>query len=74
VELGAQPPCLALSAAQAPFCAFGAAGGPGQREHALGGALLLGAREPLAVPVMAELAELVHGGSSPFLAVAGLSS
>jgi hypothetical protein len=36
VELGTQPG-LALSAAQAPFGALGAAGGPGQREHALRG-------------------------------------
>ena len=41
---------------------LGTAGGPGQREQALGGALRLGAREPLAVQVVAELGELVHDG------------
>jgi hypothetical protein len=53
LELGAQPPGLAGSAAQAPFGALGAAGGPAQREQALGWALLLGARQPLAVYVVA---------------------
>jgi hypothetical protein len=41
---------------------LGAAGGPRQRERSLGGALLFGGREPLAVPVGGELGELVHGG------------
>jgi hypothetical protein len=50
VELGAQPPGLAVGAPQPPF---GAAGGPGQRERPLCGALRLGVREPLAVPVVA---------------------
>ena len=44
------------------FGALGAAGGPGQRERALAGALRLRGREPLAVPVGGELGELVHGG------------
>ena len=52
LELGAQPPGLAGGAAQPPFGALGAAGGPGQREHALGGALRLGVGEPLAVQVV----------------------
>jgi hypothetical protein len=34
--------------------------------------LRLGARQPLAVQVMAELGELVHGGSSPFADGGGL--
>src|SRR6266567_7563236 len=61
LELVAQPPGLAGGAAQAPFGALGAAGGPGQRERALGGALRLGGREPLAMVVGGELGELVHG-------------
>jgi hypothetical protein len=47
LELGAQPPG---GAAQAPFGAFGAAGGPGEREQALGGALGLGVGEQLVLP------------------------
>ena len=59
LELGAQPPGLAGGAAQPPFGALGAAGGPGQRERKLRGALRLGGREPLAVVVVGELGELV---------------
>jgi hypothetical protein len=62
VGLGAQPLGLAGRTAHSPFGAFGAAGGPGQCELALGGALRLGVREPAAVPVGGELGELVHGG------------
>jgi tetratricopeptide (TPR) repeat protein/transcriptional regulator with XRE-family HTH domain len=61
-ELGAQPPGLAGGAAQAPFGALGAAGGPRQRVETLGGALRLGVREPLAVVVAGEVGELVHDG------------
>jgi hypothetical protein len=74
LDLGAQPPCLAGGAPHPPFGALGAAGSPGQRERAPGGALRLGLREPLAVPVGGELGELVHGGPSPVPAVAGLPS
>jgi hypothetical protein len=62
VELGAQPPGLALSAAGAPLGALGTAGGPSQRGQALGRALLLGVRETLAVCVVGELGELMHDG------------
>src|SRR5689334_2578557 len=71
LELGTQPPGLTGGAAQPPFGALGPAGGPGQRQQALGGALRLRVREPLAVVVVGELGELIHGGSSPFPAVAG---
>jgi hypothetical protein len=60
LELGAQTLGLAGGAAHPPFGAFGAAGGPGQREQALGGALLVGAGEPLVVYLAGELGELVH--------------
>jgi hypothetical protein len=60
LELRAQSPSLAGGAAQAPFGALGAAGGPGQRERALGGALRLGVGEPLVVYLAGELGELVH--------------
>src|SRR5215468_6175536 len=69
VELGAQPADLAGGAAQPPFGALGAAGGPGQRERALRGALLLGGGEPLAVAVGGMLGELVHSGPSSLLVV-----
>jgi hypothetical protein len=62
LELGAQPPGVAGGAAGTPFGALGAAGGPGQGEHALGGALRLGVGQPLAVAIGGELGELVHGG------------
>ena len=61
LELGTQPPGPARGAVQSPFGALGTAGGPGQRERALRGALRLGVREPLAVVVVGELGELVHG-------------
>jgi hypothetical protein len=60
LELGAQPPGLAGGAVHPPFGAFGAAGGPGQCEQALGEALLVGAGEPLVVYLGGELGELVH--------------
>jgi hypothetical protein len=60
LELGAQPPGLAGGAAHPPLGALGAAGGPGQREQALGGALLVGVSEPLVVYLAGELGELVH--------------
>jgi hypothetical protein len=62
VEPGAQPPGLAGGAAHPRLGALGAAGGPGQRERALGGAQLVAGGELLAVPVGGELGELVHGG------------
>src|SRR5580698_7752546 len=62
VELGAQPLGLAGGAAHPPFGALGAAGGPGQREQALGGALRLGVGEPLAVHLAGKRGELAHGG------------
>jgi hypothetical protein len=55
LELGAQLPGLA----------FGAAGGPRQRERAPGRVLRLGGRGLLAVPVGGEFGELVHGWPSP---------
>ena len=71
-ELGARPPGGAGGAAQPPFGTFGAAGGPGQRERPLRGALRLGGGEPLPVQVVGELGELVHGGHL-LLSVACLS-
>jgi hypothetical protein len=62
LELGTQPLGLAGGAAHPPFGALGAAGGPGQREQALGGALLVGVRESLVVYLAGELGELVHDG------------
>src|SRR5215472_10359469 len=59
---GAQPPDLALGAAHPPPGALDAALGAVQREQVLHRALLLGAREPLPVYVVAELYERIHVG------------
>jgi len=63
VELAARLPDLAGGASQP---SSGAEGGPGQRERAHGGALLLSVGEPLAMLSGGELDELVHGRPSLF--------
>jgi hypothetical protein len=60
-ELRAQPPCFAGGAAHAALGALGAARGPAEREEALRRPLLLCVGQPLAVHVIGELSELMHG-------------
>jgi hypothetical protein len=71
-ELRAQPPCFADGAAHAALGALGAARGPAEREEALRRPLLLCVGQPLAVHVIGELSELMHGDHL-FLSLMGLS-
>ena len=74
LELGAQPPGVAGGAAHPPLGALGAAGGPGQREHALGGALRLGVAEPLAAASPAAACRLARSASSQAAACRGVDT
>jgi hypothetical protein len=71
-ELRAQPLCFADGAAHAALGALSAARGTAELEEALRRPLLLGVGQPLAVHVIGELSELMHGDHL-FLSLMGLS-